>query len=274
LIFFYLTALMLALLARMLFVNSAAALFTAAVFLFSPYNVFWSRTSMIEYAATFFGLAYLVSFIRWSFEPRRTLFALTLLLGILGCLTKATSFVIPLVTAGTLAGLHVLRLIWPRHSSEDPVTHSSSRATSRLFTIPSETQRDALSPAHVLALAILLIVPLLVGYLYIRFGDAIKEQSPYTAWLSSSHPYTRDWTYGTWAQRLRLRTWEMLGLRIQHTIMPSLAVAMVIGLCALPFRTRQFGMLPRGNFWIGCSLALAPLIGILLFYNLYLTFWR
>jgi hypothetical protein len=120
-------------------------------------------------------------------------------------------------------------------------------------------------------MSMLMVVPLLAGYLYIRYGDAIKDQSAYTAWLSSNHPYTRGWTYGTWAQRLQVRNWEMLRQRIQNTAMPSLAFAMVIGLCALPFRTRRFGRLPEGNFWMGCSLTLAPLIGVLLFYNLYVV---
>src|SRR6266571_6543457 len=100
--FYYLTAVALYLLTQLILAETEA-LFTAAIFLFSAYNAFWSRTAMIEYAATFFGLAYLVSFIRWTFSPTRTLFVVSLCFGILGCLTKATSFVIPLFVAGILA---------------------------------------------------------------------------------------------------------------------------------------------------------------------------
>ena len=276
LIFFYLTALMLFALARLLFTGPAAALFTTAVFLFSPYNVFWSRTSMIEYAATFFGLAYLVCFIHWTLSPGRTLFALTLFLGILGCLTKATSFVIPLITAGALAGLHVLRSIWHQRSSKDESqqTELDIAAPHRGVhgaILPKESPHAVLAPVPMLALLVLLFLPLLVGYLYIRYGDAIKEQAPYTAWLSSRHPFIRGWTYGTWAQRLSLRNWELIVQRMQHTIMPSLVFAMAIGVCAVPFRTRQFGMYRWGAFWIGCSLALAPVLGILSFFNLYVV---
>src|SRR5581483_240564 len=41
--FFYLTAITLVLLVRLLFQNSVAVLFTTAIFLFSPYNTVWSR---------------------------------------------------------------------------------------------------------------------------------------------------------------------------------------------------------------------------------------
>jgi len=55
--FFYLTAVALYLLARLLFRKAAVSLFATAIFFFSTYNIFWSRTSMIESAATFFALA-------------------------------------------------------------------------------------------------------------------------------------------------------------------------------------------------------------------------
>ena len=56
-------------LVRLVFRRSDLALFAGAVFLLSPYNLFWSRTSMIEYAAAFFGLAYLFWVIRWALNP-------------------------------------------------------------------------------------------------------------------------------------------------------------------------------------------------------------
>jgi hypothetical protein len=258
LLFFYLTALMLALLARLLFTDSVALLASAA-FLFSVYNVFWSWTSMIEYAATFFGLAYLLTVILWILRPRWDLFILSLTLGVLGCLTKATSFVIPSIVAGTLACLHVLRLrrtgLWHLNQRKDNSP-------------PSERPNTTF---YLLVLAALVIGPIAVGYLYIHFSDGIKEQSPFTAWLSSRHPYTRNWTYGTLAQRLQPQIWTMLWRRMQYVVTPLLSCAMVAGGCALPFRMRQFGGLSWSNFAAGCSLAFAPFIGVLLFYNLYVV---
>jgi hypothetical protein len=266
LLFFYLTAIALTWLARLLF-DWQTALFTGGMFLFSPYNVFWSRTSMIEYAATFFGLAYLILFIRWTFKPGRTLFIFTLCLGVLGCLTKSTSFVIPLVVTGTIAGLLGLRLIRPKFSrpAEAQVLPGA------LNPAPSAKDSVFLGRDQIPALITLLIVPLFVGYLYAHYSDLIKEQAPFTAWLSSRHPYTKNWMYGTLVQRLQPHNWQRLFNRMQYTVMPNFAGAMVIGLFALPVRLRRFAEVPGGNFWTGCSLALAPFIGILLFYNLYVV---
>jgi hypothetical protein len=109
--FFYLSSLALYLLARLLFRKAEAALFGTAVFLFSPYNIFWSRTSMIESAATFFALAHLVSLIRWIQRPRAVPFVLCLFFGILGCLTKITTFVIPIFVGSALIGLEAVRML-------------------------------------------------------------------------------------------------------------------------------------------------------------------
>src|SRR5579864_1774997 len=86
LLFFYLTTAALAFLVNLLFADFRTALFASAVFLFSPYNAFWSRTSMIEYAATFFGLAYLIALVHWLIRPSRRLFVLALVFGILASL--------------------------------------------------------------------------------------------------------------------------------------------------------------------------------------------
>ena len=65
---------------------------------------------MIEYAATFFALGYLYYFLRWTFKRQRTHFLFCLLLGILACLTKITSFVLPLLVVATIGGLQLARV--------------------------------------------------------------------------------------------------------------------------------------------------------------------
>jgi hypothetical protein len=258
LMFFYLTAIALALLARLLFQDSATALFTTAIFVFSPYNTFWSCSSMIEFAATFFGLAHLVTFMRWTLNPGRTLFVACLGLGILSCLTKATSFVIPLIVAGAFGALHCMPCVrvW---------SVGRGRAT------PNEPLSCTQHPVRMLAFGGLLMVPLLLGYWYIHFSDLIKEQMPYTAWLSSRHPYTHAWTYGTWAQRLRADNWNTLWHRAGAAVMPLLTVALIVGWVALPFRIRQFKHSSGRNLWLGWCAAVAPLLAVFVFFNLFLV---
>jgi hypothetical protein len=263
--FFYLTAVALYLLTRLIFRKGEVALFTAAIFLFSTYNIFWSRTSMIESAATFFALAYLVTFIRWTQKPRGGLFLLCLFFGILSCLTKITTFVIPAFICGILTILHAWRLLGKTLWLTAQVEQSGKLEGSVIRIGEMNRWRAASSFA---ALTCLLVIPLLVGQLYTNYGDRIKEQSDWTKWLSSDSPYMKRWAYGTLEQRLHIRKWDLIQHRVQGVVAPF-AIALVIGACALPTRIRGFGILPKGNFWAGCSFVLAAVAAIGLFFNLY-----
>src|SRR5262249_2837731 len=132
-----------------------------------------------------------------------------------------------------------------------------------------EARTSCLRPVHILLLGVMLVVPVLVGDLYVMHGDKIKQQTVYTAWLSSTHPYMKTWTYGTTAQRESLSKWRVINFRVQQTIWPLMGIVLVTGLCILPFQVRGFETLSAGNFWIGCSLLLAPFLAMLTFFNLY-----
>jgi hypothetical protein len=265
--FFYLTAVALYLLMRVLFREKAVALFATAVFLFSMYNVFWSRTSMIESAATFFALAYLGLFIRWSHKPGWMVFAFCLSFGILGCLTKITTFVIPAFVCGGLVGLEAVRLIHERFRSGGQSVDSVSGTAGR--SVGSQRANTRERGLRILWLTCLLIVPLIIGQWYTKYGDSIKEKSDYTKWLSSNGPSMKRWVYGTLEQRLDIRKWDIIQYRIQEVVTPCFPVALIIGSCGLPFLIRGFSRLPMGNFWMGCGVVLAPIAAIGLFFNLY-----
>ena len=260
--FFYLTALALYLLGRQVFKGAGMALFSVAVFLFSPYNVFWSRTGMIEYAATFFALAYLVTLIRWTERPSRMRFAFCLLFGVLGCLTKITTFALVLPVSAILAGWQVWQFARARHRKETTVGPSPVRAA-------PATVGASLGPWQLCLLGSLLVLPVLTGWWYTRYGDNIKEQSPYTAWLSTSRPYMRSWLYGTRAQRLNLNKWEVIARRACGVVTPSLSIALVVGFVFLPFQICGFDRWRGGNFCVGCGLVLAPAAVAFSFFNLY-----
>lgn len=266
--FFYFTAVALYLLTRILCREKNVALFTTAVFLFSTYNIFWSRTSMIESAATFFALAYLVSFIRWTHKPAWLPFSLCLIFGMLGCLTKITTFVIPAFICAVVTGLQAARMarkiFQSRQASHesDPTTAVSQPSQSVNLTSRNQALR-------ILWLTCLLIIPLAVGQWYTKYGDGIKEKSDHTKWLSSNEPYMKRWAYGTIEQRLDIRKWDVIQHRIQGVVTPCFGIALVIGICALPFQIRGFKQLPKGNLLVGCGLALAPVAAVSLFFNLY-----
>lgn len=259
LIFFYLASVALYLLARQLFDRPAVALFTSAIFLFAPYNFNWSQALTIEYAAGFFALAYLLCLIRWTLKPGWVLFFLTLLFGTLGSLTKISTFAMPLLVAGTLAALHTWEAIQAKRSFNADVDWSPY--------ISGTTLR----PMQFVQLGCLLALPVAIGYFYLHFTDEIKAQSPYTAWLCSNNPYIRKWDYGTLHQRLSGLTWGLVLDRIGGVVQSTPDIILLIGLLALPFKTRIFEGLRHGKFWLGLSLAGAPFAVVLAFFNLYVV---
>lgn len=267
LVFFYLTAVALYLLTRLLFTKGEVALFATAIFLFSTYNIFWSRTSMIESTATFFALAYLASFLRWTHKPSWLLFSLCLVFGILGALTKITTFIIPIFICCAVTGLEAVKFLRKKFRRwEQSATLASATAGQNIGLQRANTREHGF---RILWLTCLLVVPLMVGQWYTKYGDSIKEKSDYTKWLSSNDLYMKRWAYGTLEQRLDLRKWDILQHRIQGVVTPSFAIALLIGICSFPFLIRGFGTLSMGNFWVGCSFVLAPLAVIGLLFNLY-----
>ena len=261
LIFFYLAALALYLLARQLFESPMVALLTAAVFLFSPYNIYWARTSMIEYAADFFALAYLVCFIRWLSKPGWILYALTIIFGVLGCLTKITTFAIPLLVVGVLMGLRIFAAVQQKFNSRERKQDMPAAPSGRRFF------RTIKPSSEILLSGALILVPLLIGVGYVHFSDHIKAQSPYTAWLCSSS--LKKWNYGTLAQRLSLANWSVIITRMRESVLWEMSIPLAAGFFILPFRVRGFERLPRGNFYVGTAISLAPLVVVLCFFNLY-----
>ena len=68
-----------------------AACIALLVFLVSPFDVFWSRASMIEYMATAFSVGYVWAGMVWIDTRQRRFAALAIVLGTLAMLVKVTS---------------------------------------------------------------------------------------------------------------------------------------------------------------------------------------
>jgi hypothetical protein len=167
------------LLFRALKFGRTAYLVVSILFLASPIYVYWGRTVMIESCALFFGLLWLALLACFLANPRRSLLLWTIFAGIGGALAKSTTFPAFLV----LGGLLVLQ---------------------QLF-------RDGLSAPHrrPLILSILAVAfPLIIGYMWVRYTDAAKVQSPFGALLTSGHlEELANWTFGTSAQRTSSQFW-------------------------------------------------------------------
>lgn len=142
----------------------AAGIAALAAFLFSPFGILWGRTSLIEYLATAAALAYLLAGVRWLDERRPLDFGLAMTAGVIAMLVKITTgafYLLPLL-AYLRRGRPVLFREW--------------------------------------SVPILIAVPSLIGLLWTRYIDALKAESPVTAFLTSNALTT--WSFGTLAMRL------------------------------------------------------------------------
>lgn len=225
---FLLTALLLYGLVRRL-AGRPAAFAALLAFVASPFDLVWSRTSMIEYLATVGAVGYAWAGIAWRDTRRPELGALALGAGLVAMLVKITT------------GLFwILPLLGYRTAREGRGLHSWAR--------------ERLRPG-ILALVGL---PLLAALAWTRHADSIKESSPTTAFLTSRALRTFD--FGTLDQRLDLGTWLVIGKRAELYLAGVAWVLLPVALVATA-RSRQ------RLFWIGVVVAagLPPLV----FTNLY-----
>jgi 4-amino-4-deoxy-L-arabinose transferase-like glycosyltransferase len=187
-------------------------------FLFSPANILFSRTSLVEFGATAGAIGFLWAGIAWRERRRWYLWALALLAATFGMLLKPTT---PVFWALPL-------LLWP--------VHGESAGLWRWV-------RSRLDPA----LAILCVAPTAIALGWIAWADAIKGAQEAEAFLTSAA--TRLYYFSNLSQRLNpsiwYRDWEWLSLY-------------VIGLGALPIVAiglRSLRRTGRAPFWWGWLLA-------------------
>jgi 4-amino-4-deoxy-L-arabinose transferase-like glycosyltransferase len=93
-IYFYLSAIALLCLCKAFFKDSKIYLTIFFYYLFSPHTLFWSRAALPDFASVFFGLMYILFFVKWMTFSKKILnvyFLLAIITGILGYLCKSTS---------------------------------------------------------------------------------------------------------------------------------------------------------------------------------------
>ena len=115
-------------LVRHLSTRTAAGI-AVLVFLASPFNVWWSRASMIEYMATAFSVGYVWAGMIWIDNRQRRFAVLAIVLGSLAMLVKVTSAVFWMVP---------LLLYWGARSRPPwrPWLGERLRTSAVLFAIP------------------------------------------------------------------------------------------------------------------------------------------
>ena len=214
--------------------GEAAGLVGLAAFIFSPLGLLVSRMSLIEYLATAGGLAFVLWSLRWHETGKWRWYVAALAAGAVGLLVKSTTGAIYLVPVLVL-GLSVLR------GGPLPVARRS---------------------AYVLAMAVLLGVPLLIGGAWTLYADGVRASNPASAWFSSSGGLT-GYYLGTLQQKLDLKTWWTLIDEAQQMLFGG--ALWLWGLLALGAAM----LLARRAFAV--SLVLSATLGPLIFTTQYLV---
>ena len=184
-VYFYLSSYVLYLLVKFV-TNKEIAFITILLYLFMPFSIFWSRTSMMEYCATFFSISYLYNFIIYT--QRRTFknVVYAVIFGILGYLAKSTS----MVPSCIFIGLYYLIKVKPLRF--EYIKHFK----------------------FVLSEFLMVAIPLICGYLWVVHTDIIKSMSLATQPLTSEG--LKNWNFGTLAQKLDWTNWKTIHYYIKQ----------------------------------------------------------
>jgi hypothetical protein len=213
----------------MRYVASRAAAFGALVaFALSPFALVWAGASLMEYLVTACVLAFLWAGIAWRDTGKLPLAIIAVTAASLGMAVK-----------GTTTWGYLIPFVFYRSRNELPGI--------------GDWLRTRMSP-RVWALV---AMPLVVGVVWTRHADAIKEASPATRWLTTSN--LTDWNFGTLQQRLEGVNWVLVGDRIESLLVGRYFWAGLI-IVAVIFAQRR-------AFWIG--MALAVVLPVTVFFNLF-----
>jgi Gpi18-like mannosyltransferase len=213
--------------------GALAAFAALCFFLFLPLNLLFSRASLIEYLAVAGALGWLWAGIAWRDRPQSgVLYAISMLAGVVGMLTKAATpvfWVVPLV------------LYRSRH--EQPGVAGWLRAR--------------LDARHVALVA----VPVLIAFIWQAYADAIKGQQEATVYLVSTGAWLRHFYYSDLAERLDPALWGRIWDWVSR---------LVVGLGFLPLL--PIGLWAAAHtrhraFWYGT--VLAAVLPVLVFFGAY-----
>jgi hypothetical protein len=240
-LFFYLSAFFLFLLCGRFFRERGITYAVVLCYVLSPYTIFWSRTSMIDYASVSFALGYFYFFSR-LIEEKNGPFTLAgaVFLGTLGYLVKVTT----MPTVAVPIAYFLLKQLWNNYKSFDGRGLLSYIFHEKIF---------------ILKLLTAIAVPLAAGYLWTIHADNVKGASLYTEWLTSKN--LTAWNYGMWKQRASLSLWMTILMHVK-SFAPLAFVLIPAGLVFALKHPRRY----REFIYTGLA---GALVTVFIFFNLY-----
>ncbi|WP_182915333.1 phospholipid carrier-dependent glycosyltransferase [Rhodopseudomonas palustris] len=203
--FFLAVLLPLALLYKTAGFGRATYLVTAILYLTSPLYLYWSRTFLVESCALFFSVSWLALTARYLATPNRYWLLAAIVCGSLAALAKSTTF----PTFVVIGGILTLIRLWASFQTE---------SYGRLLRMATFTIAN-------------LLLPLVVGILWVRYSDHVKAANPYGQLLTSE--VLTSWNFGSFGQRLGAVLWlDTVRDRVVPEVLGRFALVAVIVLGA------------------------------------------
>lgn len=242
--YFYVSAWLLYYVCKQLISDKITILIIIGVYLLSPFSIYWSRTSMIDFCSVSFGLAYMLVILKWIVSQRKSLMLLSILIGILAYLTKITSMIPVVVILGFY--LVIMEFVFINMINLNFFKEIAVQLKNNWF--------------RYFQLALMLIIPVVVGYIWVKYTDMVKIQVGQD-WLVSSA--LKSWNYGTMEQKLSYENWGVIINRIYLRMFPY---ANFIFLIAIVFTA---GFLKKDEKRLAIISTLSAIITIFCLFNLY-----
>lgn len=190
---YYLAAAFLYLVSRKIFEDSLSPFLITNLFLWTPYNIFYSVLPLIDYLSVALALAYLFFVLVWLNRRSSTWsLGLAILAGSLEMLIKPTTM--PIV-AVPLLGLVVA-----------DVASSYGQDVRASFSLRPFVAHAWRARRDWLLLAATAVIPFTVGTIWTHHADRVKAASMFTSWLTSQNVFTTAY-FGTSVQRGDLAVW-------------------------------------------------------------------
>jgi hypothetical protein len=232
-IYFYGGLLFLYLLSSRLFSSNKLSVFIAFFYLFLPFNIYWSRTSMIEFCAVFFSLGYTYFFYVFLKRDNISFFFLSILFGIFAYLTKITT-ILPYCF---FLSYFVIKYLVLHLRSENKI-NSKAKYTFQIILV--------------------VFLPLILGILWTKYTDQIKVLSGVEGLTSSG---LKNWNFGTFSQKFNIANWGGVFSWIKQIIPLEIPI---VTLAFLPFLVMKFKY-----FSVVVLSLIGSLLTIFVFFNLY-----
>ena len=240
-LFFYISCLFLYGFLKMYFNDIIITNIIMILYLFLPYIIFWSRTSMIETCAVAFACAYLYFYLRCIRNERFGILDVLccILSGCMGYLSKSTTMIPACIFISFLILQQAKQVGLLKCTNPNIVNN-------RVFIVKN---------------VLIALIPAFIGFLWMRYADYANELFGFSSFTSYNMRY---WNFGTITQRLTPHVWGVLRNHI-NGIIPVIPLVILWCICIKHFIKGK----DNKNMLILIATLIAPITTVLILFNLY-----